>query len=64
MTHNTPDIRLCSVWVKYTDGQEFNHEVWMDIDECVETQIRQNFETLSIEYPQIADFRWDLVRNK
>ena len=59
---HAPDIRLCSVWIKYTDGKEVDLEVWLDIDSSIEDQIYMSFNPLDSEYPQIADFRWDLVR--
>lgn len=57
-----PDIRLCSVWIKYTDGKEVDTEVWLDIDSSIEEQVYASFNPLDKTYPQIADFRWDLVR--
>ena len=58
----TPDIRECSLWVKYTDGKEVDLEVWLDIDSSIEEQVYASFNPLDKTYPQIADFRWDLVR--
>jgi len=58
-----PDVRLCNVWIKYTDDKEIDLEAWLDIDSSIEDQIRMSFQPLSIEHPQIADFRWDLVRS-
>jgi len=56
-----PDIRLCSVWIKYTDGKEVDLEAWFDIDSSIEDQIYMSFNPLDPDYPQIADFKWDLV---
>ena len=57
-----PDIRLCSVWIKYTDGEEIDVKVWLDIDSSIEDQVYMSFNGNNPEYPQIANFRWDLVR--
>ena len=57
-----PDMRLCKVWVSYADGGEIcGHEVYLDIDSCVEEQIRRNFEPAGFDTPQIVDFKWKLV---
>ena len=57
-----PDIRLCSVWIEYADGRQVNTEVWLDIDSSIEEQVYASFNPIDPEYPQIANFRWDLVR--
>lgn len=57
-----PDIRLCNVWIKYTDDREHNASVWLDIDSSVEYQIKRTFEPAGFDSPQIVDFKWDLVR--
>jgi len=56
------DIRLCSVWIEYADGKEVDVEVWFDIDSSIEEQVYTLFNPLDPEYPQIVNFRWDLVR--
>jgi len=56
------DIRLCSVWIEYADGKEVDLEVWLDIDSSIEEQVYASFNPLDKSYPQIANFRWDLVR--
>jgi hypothetical protein len=35
--------------------------VWLDIDDCVERQIRNTFESLAPNKRKLADFKWDLV---
>lgn len=57
-----PDIRECSVWIEYADGKEVDLEVWLDIDSSIEDQVYASFNPLDKSYPQIANFRWDLVR--
>ena len=59
-----PDIRECSVWIKYTDGKEVDLKVWFDIDSSIEDQIYMSFNPLDPDYPQIADFKWDLVKEE
>ena len=59
---DTHDIRLCSVWIKYTNGKEVDLEVWLDIDSSIEDQVYMSFNPLNQDFPQIANFRWDLVR--
>lgn len=62
MTSSTADIRECSVWIKYTDGKEVNLKAWFDIDSSIEDQVYMSFNPLNPDYPQIADFKWDLVK--
>ncbi len=57
-----PDVRPCNVWIKYTDGKEVDLEVWFDIDSSIEEQVYTSFNPLDPKCPQIANFRWDLVR--
>lgn len=62
MTPSTADIRLCSVWIEYTDGTSLDTEAWFDIDDSIEEQVYSSFNPIDPECPQIANFRWDLVR--
>ena len=57
-----PDVRLCEVWIRYENGVEDRFETWLDIDDSIEDQIYTSFNTIDPETPQIADFKWDLVR--
>ena len=57
------DIRECFVWLEYTNGHTAKLKVWLDIDECVESQIRMSFESppAAETGPKLASFKWDLV---
>ena len=54
------DIRECMVWLKYTDGLSVQAEMELDIDGCIETQIRQVWETPGSAPCKLANFKWDL----
>tara|TARA_Y100000992_G_C21152085_1_gene436743 strand:- start:193 stop:387 length:195 start_codon:yes stop_codon:yes gene_type:complete len=51
------DIRECMVWLEYTDGPSVQAEMELDIDGCIETQIRHMWEGRTGE---LANFKWDL----
>ena len=57
------DIRECFVWLEYTSGHTAKLKVWLDIDECVEEQIRMSFESPpgAENGLELANFKWDLV---
>jgi len=57
------DIRECYVWLEYTSGHTAKLKVWFDIDDCIEQQIRQSFESPpgSVGGLKLANFKWDLV---
>ena len=57
-----PDTRLCEVWIRYENGVEDQFETWLDIDSSIEDQLYTSFNVIDPEMPQIADFKWDLVR--
>ena len=56
-THE-PDIRECLVWLEYTHGLKAQVEMELDIDSCIETQIRQMWEGRN---RKLANFKWDLI---
>ena len=60
-THE-PDIRECLLWLEYTDGLKLHVEMWLDIDSCVETQIRRSWESppAAESGPKLANFKWEL----
>ena len=62
MLKNKPDIRLCEVWIRYTNGIEDQFETWLDIDKSIEDQLYESFNAIDPECPQIDNFKWDLVR--
>ena len=49
-------MKLFNAYIKYTDGEELNIEVWLDIDSCIEHQIFMSFNPLDPDCPQIANF--------
>ena len=57
------DIRECLIWLEYTNGHTSILKVWLDIDECVERQIRESFESApgAVNGLKLANFKWDLV---
>ena len=59
-THE-PDIRECLVWLEYTDGLKVHTKMELDIDSCIETQIRQAWESPGVAPCELANFKWDLV---
>ena len=57
------DIRECYVWLEYTNGRKVKLPVWLDIDDCVERQIRESFESPpgAVNGLKLANFKWDLA---
>tara|TARA_A100001515_G_scaffold100719_1_gene81534 strand:- start:7525 stop:7704 length:180 start_codon:yes stop_codon:yes gene_type:complete len=55
------DIRLCEVWLSYSDGQAGRVKVLLDIDECIETQVFDSFDMLTDDGPDLIDFKWKEV---
>jgi len=51
------DIRECLVWLEYTNGLKVQAEMELDIDGCIETQIRHMWEGRT---RKLANFKWDL----
>ena len=39
-----PDVRSCEVWLEFADGSTLTTDAFLDMDECIETQIRDTFE--------------------
>ena len=67
-THK-PDIRECLVWLEYTDGLKLHVEMLLDIDSCIEEQIRRSWESPKSLHTttgrpvtpcKLANFKWDL----
>ena len=64
------DIRECYVWLEYTDGFKLRVEMMLDIDECVEEQIRRSWDSPQslhettgrpIAPCKLVNFKWDLI---
>ena len=58
------DIRECLVWLEYTNGHTVKLKVWINLDECIESQIRMSFESppAADTGPKLASFKWDICR--
>jgi len=39
-----PDIRSCEIWIEFADGSTLTTDDFLDMDKCIETQIRDTFE--------------------
>ncbi len=64
------DIRECYVWLEYADGLKLRVEMLLDIDSCVEEQVRRSWESPEslhvttgrpIAPCKLVGFKWDLV---
>ena len=54
-----PDVRSCEIWLEYADGSTMIADVFLDMDECIETQIRCSFESPDKgEQDRIVNFKW------
>ena len=54
-----PDIRSCEIWIEYADGSTLSTDVFLDMDECIEEQIRCSFESPDVkEGSEIVKFNW------
>ena len=51
VVHTFPDIRSCEIWLEFADGSTLTTDDFLDMDECIETQIRDTFEIR----PQLHD---------
>ena len=54
-----PDIRSCEIWIEYADGSTLSTDVFLDMDKCIEEQIRCSFESPDVkEGSEIVKFKW------
>jgi len=53
-----PYIKLCEVTIQYSDREEAVVETYLDLDRSVEDQVFESFNPLSLDYPQIINFKW------
>jgi hypothetical protein len=44
VVHTFPDVRSCEIWMEFADGSTLTTDDFLDMDECIETQIRDTFE--------------------
>jgi len=60
-----PDVRSCEVWLEFADGSTLTTDAFLDMDKCIETQIRDTFEIRPRLHspetksgPAIVNFKW------
>ena len=55
-----PDVRACEIWIEYADGSTLTTDDFLDMDDCIETQIRDTFENLDTfgNGSAIVNFKW------
>jgi hypothetical protein len=60
-----PDVRSCEIWIEFADGSTMTIDDFLDMDECIETQIRDTFEIrprfhdpATKSGPAIVNFKW------
>ena len=41
--HISSDIRSCEIWLEFADGSTLTTDAFLDMDKCIETQIRDIF---------------------
>ena len=65
VVHTFPDIRSCEVWLEFADGSTLTTDDFLDMDKCIETQIRDTFEARSVRFHSatksgsaIVNFKW------
>ena len=59
VVHTFPDIRSCEVWLEFADGSTLTTDVFLDMDKCIETQIRCSFESPDKSSGSaIVNFKW------
>ena len=58
-----PDVRSCEVWLEFADGSTLTTDAFLDMDKCIETQIRDTFfsphalKSGSVKSPGV-NFKW------
>jgi len=58
VVHTFPDIRSCEIWIEFADGSTLTTDDFLDIDKCIETQIRDNFCPENVGGAKIVNFKW------
>ena len=58
--HFFPDVRACEIWIEFADGSTLTTDDFLDMDDCIETQIRDTFENLDTfgNESAIVNFKW------
>ena len=44
VVYKSPDVRSCEIWLEFADGSTLTTDAFLDMDKCIETQIRDTFE--------------------
>ena len=63
VVHTFPDVRACEIWIEYADGSTLTTDAFLDMDECIQTQIRDTFfsphaiKSGSVKSPGV-NFKW------
>ncbi len=58
VVHTFPDVRACEIWLEFADGSTLTTDDFLDMDEDIETQIRDNFCPENVGGAKIVDFKW------
>ena len=59
VVHTFPDIRSCEVWLEFADGSTLTTDVFLNMDKCIEKQIRCSFESPRFDGKhRIVNFKW------
>ena len=54
-----PDVRACEVWMEFPDGSTLTTDAFLDMDKCIETQIRCAFESPDKSgRNRLVNFKW------
>ena len=53
-----PDVRACEIWMEFADGSTLTTDDFLDMDDCIETQIRDNFCPENVGGAKIVNFKW------
>ena len=53
-----PDVRACEIWMEFADGSTLTTDDFLDMDEDIETQIRDNFCPENVGGAKIVNFKW------
>ncbi len=55
----SPDVRACEVWMEFPDGTTLTTDIFLNMDKCIETQIRCSFESPDKSgRNRLVNFKW------
>ena len=59
VVHTFPDIRSCEIWLEFADGSTLTTDVFLNMNKCIEAQIRCSFESPRFDGKhRIVNFKW------